>query len=243
VTSTAGADGAGHAARRPAPAQPATAPLPSPDADHAGERDLAVAHLRAADPVLSRLIDAHPGFDPRAWLADLPEMDSFGALIFQLIGQQLSVSATRRTLGRVQDLFGGQLPAPAELLAAAPGDLQKAGLSRRKVATLRDVAARFADGSLREEDLRRLSDHDIEARLTAIPGIGPWTVHGFLIIAFGRADVMLPGDLALRKAIQRTYQLDHLPTPEEVLQISQPWRPYRSLATAYLFQAAFETHA
>lgn len=170
-------------------------------------------------------------------------MDAFGALIFQVIGQQLSVPATRRTLARLQDLFGGQLPTPAELLAAAPADLQKAGLSRRKTATLRAVAARFADGSLREEDLRHLSDHDIEARLTAIPGIGPWTVHGFLIIALGRADVVLPGDLALRKAIQRTYELDHLPTPEEVLRIAQPWRPHRSLATAYLFQAAFEAHA
>jgi DNA-3-methyladenine glycosylase II len=68
-------------------------------------------------------------------------------------------------------------------------------------------------------------------------------VHGFLIIALGRAGVVLPGDLALRKAIQSTYELDHLPAPEEVLRIAQPWRPYRSLATAYLFQAAFEAHA
>lgn len=241
MTGTAGAGEASEAERRPAPAQPAAAPLPSPGADQAGERDLALAHLRAADPVLRRLIDAHPGFDPRAWLADLPSMDAFGALIFQIIGQQLSVSATRRTLGRLQDLFGGRLPAPAQLLAADPADLQRAGLSRRKTASLRAVAAQFADGSLREEGLRRLSDHEIEARLTAIPGIGPWTVHGFLIIALGRADVVLPGDLALRKAIQRSYELDHLPTPGEVLRIAQPWRPYRSLASAYLFQAAFET--
>ncbi len=171
---------------------------------------------------------------------DLPAMDTFGALVFQVIGQQLSVSATRGILGRLQDLFGGQLPTPAALLSAGPEELQAAGLSRRKVATLRAVAARFAGSSLRDGDLRRLSDHDVEALLTAIPGIGPWTVHGLLIIAFDRPDVVLPGDLALRKSIRRAYQLDHLPTPEEVLRIAEPWRPYRSLATAYLFQAGFE---
>ena len=205
----------------------------------AAELDRALAHLRAADPVLARVIDAHPGFDPRAWLAGLPAMDAFGVLLFQIAGQQLSVAATRRTLARLQDLFGGRLPAPEALLAVDPAALQRAGLSRRKVATLRDVAARFASGELREEELRRLPDEEIEARLTAIPGVGPWTVHGFLIIAFDRADVVLPGDLALRSAIQRTYGLGSLPTQEEVIRLAEPWRPYRSLATAYLFQTAF----
>jgi DNA-3-methyladenine glycosylase II len=128
------------------------------------------------------------------------------------------------------------LPSPAELLAADPGELLKTGLSRRKVATLRAVAGKFADGSLSDEELRRLSDEEILDRLTAIPGIGPWTVHGLLIIALDRADVVLSGDLALRKAIQRSYQLDHRPSQQEVTEIAEPWRPYRSLATAYLFQ-------
>ncbi len=202
--------------------------------------DRALAQLRSADPILARLIDGHPGFDPRAWLKDLPAMDAFGTLIFQVTGQQLSVQATRRLLGRLQDLFGGQLPSPAALLAADPASLHKAGLSRRKVATLRAVAARFADGSLSDGLLRQLPDDEIMERLTAIPGIGPWTVHGFLIIALGRADVVLPGDLALRKAIRRAYQLGHLPSQQEVLQIAEHWRPYRSLASAYLFQAAFD---
>ena len=82
-----------------------------------------------------------------------------------------------------------------------------------------------------------MSDQDIEALLTAIPGIGPWTVHGMLIIALSRPDVVLPGDLALRKVIRQTYHLDHLPSQDEVLRIAEPWRPYRSLATAYPFQA------
>ena len=78
------------------------------------------------------------------------------------------------------------------------------------------------------------------AELTAIPGIGPWTVQGALIIALQREDVVLPGDLALRKAVQAAYQLDHLPSQQEVLAIAEKWRPYRSLATSYLFSAAFE---
>ncbi|MGO8873368.1 MAG: DNA-3-methyladenine glycosylase family protein [Acidimicrobiales bacterium] len=200
----------------------------------------AVDHLRRADPVLARVIAAHPDFDPRAWLAELPPLDAFGALVFQVIGQQLSVIATRRILERIQDSFGGRLPTPADLLDTDPDRLHQAGLSRRKVDTLRAVARGFADGSLYTDDLAQLSDEDVEARLTAIPGIGPWTVHGFLIIALDRPDVVLPGDLALRKVIQQTYQLDRLPTQDDVLRIAKPWRPYRSLATAYLFQAEFD---
>ncbi|HXY44147.1 MAG TPA: hypothetical protein VEH29_08155 [Acidimicrobiales bacterium] len=205
-----------------------------------GVLDQAKAHLGRADPVLAHLIAEQPDFDPRAWLAELPSMDAFGALVFQVIGQQLSVAATRRILDRLLESFDGRMPAPAQLVSADPDRLHRAGLSRRKVATLRAVAAHFADGSLSDASLRRLSDADIEARLTAIPGIGPWAVHGLLIIAFGRPDVVLPGDLALRKAIQHTYHLDHLPTQDEVLRIAEPWRPYRSLATAYLFQAGFD---
>lgn len=208
--------------------------------DRQGRLSEARAHLRQADPVIGQLIDAHPDFDPRAWLAELPRMDAFGTLIFQIIGQQLSVQATRRLLARLQDEFAGQLPAPAQLLDADPDALHAAGLSRRKVQTIRALAAEFASQRIAEPRLRLMSDAEIEARLTAIPGIGPWTVHGFLIIALERDDVVLPGDLALRKAIQRTYRLDHLPSQEEVVQIAEPWRPYRTLASAYLFTTAFE---
>jgi DNA-3-methyladenine glycosylase II len=204
-------------------------------------RERALAHLRGADPVLARLIDADPSFDPRAWLADLPLLDAFGALVFQVIGQQLSVQATRRILGRLQEMFGGALPTPSELLAASPEKLREAGMSRRKVDTLRAMAERFADGRWQEEELRSLSDPEVEEQLTVVSGIGPWTVHGFLIIALDREDVVLPGDLALRKAIQRVYEMDHLPSEKEVLALAEHWRPWRSLATAYLFQAAYES--
>jgi DNA-3-methyladenine glycosylase II len=210
------------------------------DADRAAWLQRARTHLRQADPVLARLIDDRPAFDPRAWMAQLPRMDLYGALLFQVTGQQLSVAATRRTLARIQALFGGRLPAPAELLGVEPGKLREAGLSWRKIGTLRDLAGRLSDGRLNAEALSSLPDDELMTELTAIPGIGPWTVQGALIIALGRDDVVLPGDLALRKAIKAAYQLDHLPTQQEVLTIAEKWRPYRSLATSYLFSAAFE---
>jgi DNA-3-methyladenine glycosylase II len=167
-------------------------------------------------------------------------MDLYGALLFQVVGQQLSVAATRRILARIEALFGGHLPSPTELLGVDPGKLREAGLSWRKVSTLRDLAERLSDGQLNTEVLSGLPDDEIMAELTAIPGIGPWTVQGALLIALQREDVVLPGDLALRKAIQAAYQLGHLPTQQEVLDIADNWRPYRSLATSYLFSAAFE---
>jgi DNA-3-methyladenine glycosylase II len=206
-------------------------------------RRLAAAreHLRRADPVLARLIDEHPDFDPRGWMAELPPMDAFGALLFQIVGQQLSVSATRAILFRLQDHFGGHLPEPREILDADPEVLRRVGLSRRKVETLRTLAEWFAVRELREQTFLQRSDEEIEATLTAIPGIGPWTVHGFLIIALDRPDVLLPGDLALRRAVRRFYGLDHMPTEQEMLRIAEPWRPYRSLAVSYLFASEFES--
>lgn len=210
------------------------------DSSRAAWLEQARSYLRDADPVLARLIDKRPAFDPRAWMAQLPPMDLYGAVLFQVTGQQLSVLATRRILNRIQSLFGGHLPAPAELLAVEPGKLREAGLSWRKIGSLRDLAERLTDGRLDQDVLSNLPDDELMAVLTAIPGIGPWTVQGALLIALQREDVVLPGDLALRKAVQATYQLDHLPSQQEVLAIADKWRPYRSLATSYLFSAAFE---
>jgi 3-methyladenine DNA glycosylase/8-oxoguanine DNA glycosylase len=130
--------------------------------------------LRKADPVLARLIDARPDFRPRAWLDELPPLDAFGTLIFQVAGQQLSV-ATRSIVSRLQERFGGHLPSPAELLAADPEVLRASGLSYRKGTTLRAVAERFVDGRLSDEGLSRMTDDEVEAALTEVAGIGPWT--------------------------------------------------------------------
>ncbi len=200
------------------------------------------AYLRRADPVIARLIDERPGFDPRAWLASLPPMDLYGAALFQVVGQQLSVAVTRRTIARIQALFEGHLPSPEELLRVDPEALRAAGLSWRKIGTLRDLAERLTDGRIDAARLAQAPDDEVMAELTAVPGIGPWTVQGALIIALEREDVVLPGDMALRKAIRAAYGLDNLPSPEEVLAMAERWRPYRSLATMYLFAERRESY-
>jgi len=198
------------------------------------------AFLRRADPVLARIIDARPDFRPRAWTKDLLPLDVFSTLIFHVIGQQLSVRATRTILGRLEGHFGGRLPTPAEMLAADPEVVRSSGLSARKTATLRAVAERFADGRLSDDSLAGMSDDEVVAVLTSIPGIGPWTARGVLLVALNRQDVFLTGDLALRRAIEREYGFDHLPTDAEVAEIADAWRPYRSLGVSYLFASEFD---
>ena len=196
--------------------------------------------LREADPVLARLIDAHPDFHPRAWLDELPPLDAFATLVFQVAGQQLSVSSTRAIIGHLEERFGGRMPSPAELLAADPQVLRDSGFSARKGQTLRALAERFVDGRLSDELLAGMNDEEVEATLTEVPGIGPWSARGFLLVALDRPDVFLSGDLALRRAIQRTYGFDHIPTEDEIAEVSDRWRPYRSLAVSYMFASEYE---
>src|SRR6267378_1333492 len=196
--------------------------------------------LRQADPVLAGVIDANPGFRPRAWMDELPPLDAFGTLIFQVAGQQLSVASTRAIISHLRERFGGHMPSPAELLAADPQVLRDSGFSARKGQTLRALAERFVDGRLSDEALSGMTDDEVEATLTEVPGIGLWTARGFLLVALDRPDVFLTGDLALRCAIQRAYGFDHLPTEDEVAQVSDRWRPYRSLAVSYLFASEYD---
>src|SRR2546421_12157126 len=193
--------------------------------------------LRKTDPVLAQLIDARPGFRPRAWMDELPPLDAFGTLVFQVAGQQLSVASTRAIIRHLQERFGGHMPSPAEVLAADPQVLRDSGFSARKGQTLRALAERFVDGRLSDEALARMTDEEVEATLTEVPGIGPWAARGFLLVALDRPDVFLTGDLALRRAIQRAYDFDHLPTEDEVAAVSDRWRPYRSLAVGDLVAA------
>jgi DNA-3-methyladenine glycosylase II len=196
--------------------------------------------LRKVDPVLARLIEARPDFRPRAWLDELPPLDGFGTLVFQVAGQQLSVASTRAIINHLEDRFGGHMPSAAELLAADPKVLREAGFSARKGQTLRALAERFVDGRLSDEALSRMSDDEVEAALTEVPGIGPWSARGFLLVALDRPDVFLSGDIALQRTIQRVYGLDHVPTEDELMEISDRWRPYRSLAVSYLFASEYE---
>jgi DNA-3-methyladenine glycosylase II len=172
---------------------------------------------------------------------DLPSLDAFATLIFQVAGQQLSVASTRAIISHLRDRFGGHMPSPTELLAADPKTLRDSGFSARKGDTLRALAERFVDGRLSEAGFPDMTDEEIEAALTEVPGIGPWTARGFLLVALDRPDVFLSGDLALRRTIQREYGYDHLPTDEELVELSDRWRPYRSLAVSYLFASEYDS--
>jgi DNA-3-methyladenine glycosylase II len=199
--------------------------------------------LRRSDPILRELIDARPDFHLRASLDELPSLDAFGTLIFQVVGQQRSLRATRTIVSRLQDRCGGHMPAPEELVAVDPQELRASGMSRRKGATLRALAERFRDGRLSDESVARTTSEEIEAALTEVLGTGPWTAPGFPIVALDRPDVLLSGDLALRRGVQHAYRFDHLPTEDEMVQAAGRWQPCRSLAVSYLFASEFEIGA
>src|ERR1700680_1522129 len=116
--------------------------------------------LRKADPALARLIDARPDFRPRAWIDELPPLDAFGTLVFQVAGQQLSCSSTRAIISHLQQRFGGHMPSSAELLAADPQVLRDSGFSARKGQTLRALAERFVDGRLSDAALSHMTDDE-----------------------------------------------------------------------------------
>ena len=113
-------------------------------------------------------------------------------------------------------------------------------MSGRKVETVRALARAFATEGLGDGTFLQSSDEEIEAKLTAISGIGPWTVRGFLMLALDRPDVFPSGDLALHRAVRRLYGFDQMPREREMLELAERWRPYRSLAAAYLFLSESE---
>jgi DNA-3-methyladenine glycosylase II len=184
------------------------------------------------------VIDENPSFDPEAWIRRWPTLDLFGALIFAVIGQQISVKAAAAIFARLLERFGGLVPAPDELAQVDVEALRHLGLSRQKARTVRELAEQFREGRLSEPELRALSDDDAIGRLTEVKGVGPWTAKGALLLAHRRRDLVRTDDVALRHAIQIQYALDHLPTPDEVADLARRWAPYRSLASSLLLAAA-----
>lgn len=199
------------------------------------ERELAEAReiLRATDPVLGGLIDAKPGLDFNSWRETLPVEGLFEALLFQIVGQQISVSAMSAIHTRLCALFPNGRPDPALLAQTSTDTLRRVGLSARKAEYAQNLGRRAAAGEL--DGLADLSHAEARARLVLLKGIGPWTADGALLIAFGWADVLVSGDLVLRKAVQRAYCLPDMPSEKDVETLGERWRPHRSLAAGYLF--------
>jgi DNA-3-methyladenine glycosylase II len=193
--------------------------------------DVAVAHLRAADPVLAGMLDDVGGAPP-AWV---PSGDPYGAIIRAIVSQQLSVGAARAIHGRLLARFDGREPTPEQVLADDPDELKSVGLSRAKVVSLRSLATRIDDGELDLGALDALDDDALIAQLTVVKGIGEWTAQVLLVTELARPDVLVTGDLVIRRAVQRGWSLPAPPTREELLALGEPWRPHRSTACALLW--------
>jgi DNA-3-methyladenine glycosylase II len=200
--------------------------------------DAASAHLRAADPVLGALIDRLDGVElPDR--SDRPKPgEHYAALVRTIVGQQLSTKAARSIWLRLLGHFDDKPPTPEQVLAADPEALRAAaGLSRAKTTYLRSLAEHVLDGSLELERLEELDDDAVIAELVAVKGIGEWSAHMFLMFQLGRPDVLAPGDLGVRRGVQITYGLEQMPTPAEVVELAERWRPYRTAACMYLWRS------
>lgn len=196
--------------------------------------------LAAVDPTMAGLIERIGELDLETRLrrrgATRPA-DAYGALLLSIVNQQLSTKAARSIYLRILDLFGGRTPTPERLLAAPEADLRGAGLSARKVEYLRDLASHVIAGELELDRLEQLSDEEVVEEIVAVRGLGRWSAEMFLMFHLQRPDVLSGGDLGIRKAVQVEYGLEEMPPPARVLEIGEPWRPHRSLASLYLWES------
>ncbi|HEX3243315.1 MAG TPA: DNA-3-methyladenine glycosylase [Solirubrobacterales bacterium] len=196
--------------------------------------------LAATGPEMAALIERIGEIDLATRLRRRSEerpADAYGALLRAIVGQQLSTKAARTIYERILDLFDGSTPTPEQLLGASEEDLRAAGLSGRKVEYIRDLASHVISGELELDRLDELGDEEVIEEIVAVRGLGRWTAEMFLLFHLERPDVLSGGDLGIRKAIQIEYGLDEMPTPTEVIERGEAWRPHRSLASLYLWES------
>lgn len=191
-------------------------------------------HLLRVDPVLGAVVRA---VGP-CLLAERQRADHLTALVSAIVSQQLSTQAAATIFKRFLALFPGHMiPHAAAIGSFDDTTLRSVGLSGQKIGYLRDLCSRIDDGRLRLDDLELLPDEAIEARLTAVKGFGPWTAHMFLMFRLHRPDVLPVGDLGIVKAVERLYRLRKRPDARRLLAIGEPWRPYRTVASWYLWRS------
>jgi DNA-3-methyladenine glycosylase II len=169
--------------------------------------------------------------------------DHLTTLVRAIIGQQLSSKAAATIFGRLRDRFPGGLITVDGLQALDDPTLRGVGLSSQKLAYLRDLSARIADGRLQLDDLDRLPDEAVIERLIAVKGFGRWTAEMFLMFRLQRPDVLPVGDLGICTAVQRIYRLRQRPNPARLMKIGEAWRPYRSIACWYLWESLKKSEA
>ena len=163
--------------------------------------------------------------------------DAYGVLVRTIVGQQLSTKAARSIYNRLAAIFGDRPPTPEELLAADEDELRAAGLSRPKIRYLRDLASHVLAGAMDFDSLHALSDEEVSARITAVKGLGQWSADMFLMFHLSRPDILPVGDLGIRRAVERAYELPEMPDPDALRVLAEPWRPHRTLASFYLWES------
>jgi DNA-3-methyladenine glycosylase II len=161
---------------------------------------------------------------------------AFQSLMRALLYQQLAGAAAAAIERRFYALYGGRAPSAEELLRSTPEQLRSVGLSRQKSSYLHSLAEHFEGGHLSDRRLARLPDDEVIAEVTEVKGIGTWTAHMLLMFSLGRPDVLPVGDYGVRKAMMISYNLDELPKPQIMEEIAEPWRPYRTIASWYLWR-------
>ena len=164
--------------------------------------------------------------------------DVYAALLRAIAGQQLSVRAAEAIYRRLLERFGGRAPTPEEILADDPDALRTAaGLSHAKTAALRSLAEHVLAGELQLARLEELPDEQVTRELVAVKGIGEWTAQMFLIFTLARPDVLPVGDLGIKHAFRRAYGLDEIPSKDAMIELAEPWRPYRTRGSEYLWRS------
>ncbi|HEU5462460.1 MAG TPA: DNA-3-methyladenine glycosylase [Nitrososphaeraceae archaeon] len=163
--------------------------------------------------------------------------DPFQSLIESIIYQQLAGKAANAIYNRFLNYYDNKQVTPARILNSPNDNLKKVGLSNRKIDYLKDLASHVYDGRINLEEFPTMNDEEIINKLVNVKGIGRWTSEMFLIFSLGRQDVLPVTDLGVRKAIYKVYSLSELPKPDTMMEIAEPWRPYRSIATWYLWKS------
>ena len=163
--------------------------------------------------------------------------EAYGSLVRTIVGQQLSTKAARSIYGRLTALFDDRAPTPEELNSTDEDLLRACGLSRPKVRYLRDLTDRIVSGELDLRSLHDSPDEEVIRQITAVKGLGRWSADMFLMFHLGREDVLPVGDLGIRRAVERAYDLPEIPDSETLQHLARPWVPHRTLASFYLWES------
>jgi DNA-3-methyladenine glycosylase II len=188
-------------------------------------------HIRKSDHRLKPILEA------RGIIEFKPEGEPFESLVESILSQQLAGSAASAIIRKVRALFPEGEIGARRLHRMHGRKLRAAGVSPQKLSYLKDLAARVVDGRLDLEGLDAMSDEEILEVLDEVKGIGPWTVHMFLIFTLGRPNVLPVDDYGIRTSVQRVYGLTELPRRAEIAKLAEKWRPYSTVASLYLWQA------